>query len=154
MLESDSSGTVDAQAEKQGHEGSGVSTKSLVWSLIALVILVPGSMVFLNWLAGTASNENTTSELRTSPLLDTDSPPPKPRLDARQPLQLEKSRKEEAELLSRYEAAGAQSGIGKIPVEQAMEVLANRGLIKFNDLAGTPLAKPEPVESTAPADKP
>ena len=69
--------------------------------------------------------------------------PPSPRLQTREPLDLAKFRAEEAEILSTYGVVDRDNGIYRIPVEEAMRLILERGL----PVEGVP-----PAPSASPAE--
>ena len=72
--------------------------------------------------------------------------PPAPRLQLREPMDLAKFRAEEAEILSTYGVVDRDNGIYRIPIEEAMRLIVERGL----PVAG---AQPAPAASPAPPAK-
>jgi hypothetical protein len=65
-----------------------------------------------------------------------DQQPPAPRLQLREPLDLAKFRAEEALVLSTYGVVDRENGIYRIPIEEAMRLIVERGL----PVAGVPPA--------------
>jgi hypothetical protein len=66
--------------------------------------------------------------------------PPEPRLQIREPLDLAKFRAEEASILSTYGVVDRDTGIYRIPIEEAMRLTLERGL----PVAGAPPAAEPP----------
>lgn len=65
--------------------------------------------------------------------------PPAPRLQIQEPKDLAAFRKEEAEILSTYGVVDRDKGVFRIPIDEAMKLMLQRGLPAAGDPAASPL---------------
>ena len=68
--------------------------------------------------------------------------PPAPRLQQREPKDLAAFRHEEAEVLSTYGVVDKEKGVYRIPIDQAMKLMLERGLPVAGETAAVPAAAP------------
>jgi len=102
-----------------------------VWMVVAAVIIYAalfGLFRYFDWQAATADPAQ-------NPLLAGQKPPaspaarfPQPRLQANAAADLVKGRAQEEELLSTYGWVDRQAGIVHLPVDRAMQMIAQRGV--------------------------
>jgi hypothetical protein len=85
--------------------------------------------------------ERTRPEAEVSPLAPTRELPPNPRLQVYPRVDLQEMRTRENVLLHQYAWIDKDKGIVRIPIERAIELIAQRGLPK------TPAAPPKPTAS-------
>jgi len=108
------------------HEESDVSIKGIVRFLVILTIGVGIICIFLVWMfrflaakQGSFSREVVTQQRELPPL---------PRLQVTPVHDLESQRTREQELLGKYVWIDKPSGMVRIPIERAMDLVAERGL--------------------------
>jgi hypothetical protein len=75
---------------------------------------------------------------------------PAPRLQLREPLDLAAFRHEEAQTLATYGVVDKEKGVYRIPVEQAMKLLLERGLPSVSE-AAVPATETKPATAPPPA---
>ena len=127
MNESDQFNPRDA-----GHESSAISMRAVGWSGIGLVVLIGVSLVLMWQLLGlltgeraaTASGDIEAAARASQPARLPDSP----ELDADQSVALRELRERELAVLNEYKWLDRQAGIARIPIDRAMEIVAERGL--------------------------
>lgn len=113
------------EAKRQGYEPSDVSARGLLAvvavSVVAVVLIVAalwGLMVLFESLRETGPD---------SPLSRLDIVPPEPRLDARPAQTLVELKRREDDMLATYGWVDQEAGIARIPITDAMELLAEQG---------------------------
>lgn len=109
------------------HERRDADIRSLTLSLAGLVVLIVLSLLAMGWMfrhlaareegAGAAARVPTEREI-----------PPAPRLQVAPAADLENLRRAEAAVLNSYGWVDRKAGVVRIPIERAMEILAERGL--------------------------
>lgn len=113
-----------AEAKRQGYEPSDARVRTLLLVVAVSVVIVV--MV----VAGVRALIPLFESLRTqpsSPPVAGNSLPPEPRLDARPAQTLLEIERHEDEILGHYAWVDRDAGVARIPIEQAMELLAARG---------------------------
>jgi hypothetical protein len=122
-----------AHTEPAGHGGyerTDIRYSGPFWLGMAVLVLIVVGVV-LAWLTFAVLAERSARAEKALPALERDGArrePPQPRLLMSPRQELERSRKAEAALLDGYAWVDRQGGIVRIPVERAIEVLAERGL--------------------------
>ena len=126
---------------KGGYEKSDakVGPLALLAVGVGLLVLVSMTGVAVMWRV-MAYGTVYTGEMAGSPLAPLRPPPPSPRLQVIQGGDLKISREQEGALLHSYAWVDKEKGVVRIPVDRAMELLAERGL---------PQGKPEPVAAVS-----
>ncbi len=128
-----------------GHELSDLDPKKIGWFGVALTLLIIGALLasylLFNWFYASVSR----ARPQPSPLSFNREPTPEPRLSVKPGDDLQALRAEEDKILNSYEWVDRDHGIVRIPIDRAIEILAERGLPvrseKSNAAAG---AKPAP----------
>jgi len=115
-------------AQQTPHETKDVDVRSIFF--IALLLLLGGAFVcFGSWLLmRTLVARYHTTELARSPAPQTAAAFPAPRLEAQSAVSLEQLRAAEAARLNSYGWINRRAGIAHIPIDVAMELIAQRGL--------------------------
>jgi len=125
--------------EARGHEPTDVNPSVVALFTAGLLVL----LVLAAWLvSGITRSIETAIERRDvpqSPLLHAESPP-EPRLQADPAVALARWREEQEARRSSYEFADGTSDVVRIPVEEAIEILARRG---FPEPEGRPGSESE-----------
>ncbi len=112
-----------------GHERSDVSVRIMAFVVVGLTLLTLAGMGVSWWYLGAEEKEEAAAERPTSPLASTlPQEPPEPRLQVTPAADLATIRKREDALLNNYGWIDAKSGLVRIPIDRAIEVLAERGL--------------------------
>ena len=112
------------EAVRLGHEQENVHVARIVQvgAVLAFVVLI--AIVLMAWLIG-ALERNQPVERSATALPATVRQPPSPRLDPDQPKELRKLRAREESVLSSYEWIDKDRTAARIPIERAMEILAD-----------------------------
>ena len=130
----------------RGHEIRDSQPRIVIGFLVILFftttfILVAGLGLFSDFMRkDVAENQPPTPEL-----LVTDQTPPKPRLQADPTVDLNRFRQEEERLLNSYGWVDQAHGIVRIPIQQAMELIARQGLPPGQGQPRTTTASPLPA---------
>ena len=113
------------EAKRQGYEPSDISVRGLLAvvgiSVAAVVVIVAALWALM------ALFEYLRTPGPVSPLARFEVVPPEPRLDARPAQTLVELRRREDGMLTTYGWVDRDAGIARIPIEQAMEILAEQG---------------------------
>ncbi|HVO23505.1 MAG TPA: hypothetical protein VMW56_07735 [Candidatus Margulisiibacteriota bacterium] len=129
---------VDPHGTGGGHEERDVSFAPLVRGLMGLIALVIVSAVLMRVLFGYLAGHEAAISPRPNPLAQSfgRQVPPEPRLQP-DPLQdLQTMRAQEDALLNSYGWVDRKAGVVRIPVQRALELLAQRGLPARQPAAG------------------
>ena len=116
--------------EPQGHNGHETSDVSPLYvgifaaGLVLMIVLV---LPFLRWVFWRFEATAERSDPARNPLADEQTPPP-PRLQAEPETDLVRMRSEEHQKLSSYGWIDREKRVAHIPVERAIDILAQRGL--------------------------
>lgn len=117
----------DEAIERQ-HEQRDLGLGVLFLSLVALLLLVAAAVIGMFGFQGLVESRAAASDPPPSPLVETDVQPPQPRLESDPGEVLARLRLLERVQLERYAWIDRGQGIARVPVERAMEILAERGL--------------------------
>ncbi len=111
------------------HELSDVPVRIMAYVVVGLALLTLGGMGVSWWYLGAVEKEEQAAERPLPPLAATlPSQPPEPRLQVTPAADLATVHQREDALLNTYGWVDAKSGLVRIPVDRAIEVLAERGL--------------------------
>jgi hypothetical protein len=135
-----------------GHEQTTIQARVLVASAGLLVAVVIVCQVVLGlWLQGFKRKKEPANALYPGrPAIDVDQFP-QPRLQKTPPIDLMGMKREEGARISSYGWVDKKAGIARIPVDRAMEILAQNGLPKV--AAPPPTAGAPPQTTIPPARK-
>lgn len=128
-----------------GHEENRIRLSTTVWLTIASILIVAivqiGLWAGLKWAEATRKADTRTALF---PGRDAIKPEqfPEPRLEVRYDEEIDKVRAEESALVNHYGWADREKGVARIPVDRAIEILAQKGLPK--------VAAPEPTAGAPP----
>jgi hypothetical protein len=118
----------NAEHAGRGHEERDVQLRPLIVSGMGLAILA-GLSLFATWLLfDYFAARRARLEVTPSPVFEARQPPPEPRLEVSPQQDLRQMRAAETALLHSYGWVDRQAGIVRIPIERAIELLAERGL--------------------------
>jgi hypothetical protein len=118
----------DAEAAGRGHEGYDVRLRPLIICGVSLAALAGLSLLAMWLLFGYFAARQMRSQADLHPLLETPQLPPEPRLQVSPQLDARVILSHERAILSSYGWVDRQAGIVRIPIEQAIELLTERGL--------------------------
>ncbi len=142
--------TVQHSPNGAGHEQSEVSVRLIVISLAFLAvftflvcILVVGIFNYLHSEYHTAE-----AERLAQPVI-----PPEPRLEVYGPRQLLELHAHEDHVLNSYAWVDKDAGMVRIPIDRAIDLLAQKGLPSHNYLDDILAGRKAPVSKPAPASK-
>ncbi|MBI4537327.1 MAG: hypothetical protein HY712_05160 [candidate division NC10 bacterium] len=116
-----------APAPAAGHEQRDLSPRAIALFGIALAATVVVCLILAVWLFDYFAAREAKRDVPRSPLA-TAAPPGEPRLQVFAPRELQALRAREDEMLESYGWVDKGAGIVRIPIDQAMELLAKRGL--------------------------
>jgi hypothetical protein len=125
-----------AQAH-HGHETRDVDIRFIGLFSLGMVVLLAGSLVLMGWLFGVFAGKPL-GRGRSAPIVETRPYPPAPRLQASPTRDIQEMRRTENTKLQSYGWIDQTAGIARIPIDQAMELLATRGLPSWNEVSGLP----------------
>jgi hypothetical protein len=109
-------------------EKSDVDTRAIIRFGLALAIVLVATYLVLLGLFGYFSTREMRLGRGPARVQSTDQLPPEPRLELSPRANLEALRAAEKEVLENYDWVDKQKGIVRIPIERAMELVAQRGL--------------------------
>lgn len=110
------------------HEESSVQVKPVLIFALMLVIVSVATFMTVRFLLDYFNVNQTRTEAPLSPFADPQPLPPMPRLQVSSGQDLRELRAAEDKVLNGYRWVDKQAGIVGIPVNQAMEILAKKGL--------------------------
>lgn len=128
------------------HERSDANTRAITKFGIALVFTVIIAELFLWWLFDHLSSRAVRLNPPPSALIIQQAPkePPEPRLQGNPQLDMRKLRQAEDAVLNHYAWVDPDHGIVRIPVQRAIDLIAQRGLPVFKAQAKPETSKMEP----------
>ncbi len=133
-----------------GHEQSEVSVRLIVVSLgfLAIATFVIFLMVIgiFRYFYASYSTEEATK--RSQPVV-----PPQPRIEVAPYEQLQQLRVKEDHILNTYAYVDKQSGVVRVPIDRAIDMLATKGLPSHNYLDDILAGRKPPVAAAQPATK-
>jgi len=111
-----------------GHETTDANTRPIALLLVALATLVFLAMLLMAWLLDLFQLRPDQNLNVPAGLTDQEQVPPEPRLQAYPVVDLEKLRVREEQQLNSYEWIDEAAGVMRIPIERAMDIIAENGL--------------------------
>lgn len=119
----------ETNRQPQGHyESYTLNVRPLALSGVGLVVLVVASFLFMGWLFDYFSERQGQQDVPPVQLVEEQQPPPGPHLQVAPHADLLKLRVAEDAALQSYAWVNRDAGIVRIPIERALELLAERGL--------------------------
>jgi hypothetical protein len=118
----------NADPSRRGHEERDVQLRPLIISAMSLAILAGLSLLAMWLLFDYFAARRARLEVAPSPVFEARQLPPEPRLEVSPQQDLRQMRAAETAILHSYGWVDRQAGIVRIPVERAIELLAERGL--------------------------
>lgn len=112
------------------HEESDVNVSAIIRYGIGLLVIAAVLHVFLWWLQGTYSRQNQRAQTQVYPLAagQQDRLPPSPRFQENPQQELQDLRARQKALLEGYGWVDKQAGVARIPIEDAMKMVVERGV--------------------------
>ena len=131
------------------HEPTDADSRSITQFGIALTFLLIVSQLVLWWVFSSFSKKERNLSPPVPAIIRTQAPkePPEPRLQANPQADMRKMLQEEDEVLNHYGWVDPDRGIVRLPVERALDIVAQRGLPQFKATAETPATKAKPKTS-------
>jgi hypothetical protein len=118
----------DAGQASHGHEANTVRMLPIVLFGSILVVLTLVVLLLMRGMFSAYSTHLSQSQDQPSPLAATRQPPSEPRLQVSPAQDLRENQDAEEALLHRYGWVDRAAGVVHIPIQQAMELLLQRGL--------------------------
>ena len=118
----------DSEPAGRGHEERDVSLRPLIISGVCLVLLAGLSLLAMWLLFDYLAARRARLEVLPSPVFEARQLPPEPRLQISPQQDMRQMRAAEMAALHSYGWVDRQAGIVRIPIERAIELLAERGL--------------------------
>lgn len=122
-------------SERDSHESYEVFAGRLHW----IAVIIVGSLIAIIWLMYELAH----TWLAPLPRIEHLAPPARPRLQAYPSLELQTVLAQEREALHQYQWVDREHGIARIPIERAMEIMANA--------ASSPTASPTGTGNVGPS---
>ncbi len=113
---------------RRGHERRDLRPGALAAGLLALAVLTAAAAWAMVALLTVLQARHADRAAAPAPLIETDVLPPQPRLEPTPGEVLQRLRATEEALLHGYAWLDRDRGIARIPIERAMQILAERGL--------------------------
>jgi hypothetical protein len=112
------------------HEESDVNVSAIIRFGIGLLVIGVLAHVFLWWLQGTYSRQNQRAQTQVYPLAagQQDRLPPSPRFQDNPQQELQDLRAKQKALLEGYGWVSKDAGVARIPIEDAMKMVVERGV--------------------------
>ena len=118
----------DLKENQHGHETTDAEVRPIVVYMAGLALLVFLSMLAMAWLLDVLQYSEESARGVPKGLTDTAQIPPMPRLQAYPADDLQRLRASEEEQLGTYGWVDEATGIMRIPIDRAMDILAENGL--------------------------
>ena len=119
-----------AQRREVDHEESDVNVAAIIRYGIGLLVIGAFIHLFLWWLQGTYSRQSERAQTQVYPLAtgQQDRLPPFPRFQENPQQELSELRAKQKALLEGYQWINKETGAARIPIEDAMKIVVERGL--------------------------
>jgi hypothetical protein len=111
-----------------GHELSDAETRPLTIFIASLAVLLIVASAAMWGMFKYFASRQASGRTPDAPLADSRREPPAPRLDVRPEDRLKRYRATESEIANTYDWVDRGTGIVRIPVDRAIELVAERGL--------------------------
>lgn len=120
----------DADSAEVVHEESDVNVGAILRYGAGLVLIAAVVHLFLWWLLGVYAHQNERAQTQAYPMASSqqDRLPPAPRFQQNPQQELQELRTKQKALLEGYSWANKEAGIVRIPIEDAMRLVVERGL--------------------------
>jgi len=111
-----------------GHETTDADVKPILWFLIGLALLLTVAMVGMTFLFDFLQNHFQRAGVQVNSVIDVNQIPPDPRLQPDPHEELLEVRSREERILHSYGWIDKDSGVFRIPIDRAMEIIAKSDL--------------------------
>lgn len=111
-----------------GYETSDAEVKPVLGFLLGLAVLMIVVMGLMALLFNSLESHFNREQVASTPLLDTAQIPPGPRLQATPAKELTEVKEWETQMLESYEWIDQDTGVFRIPIERAIDIIAENGL--------------------------
>jgi hypothetical protein len=120
----------DAENPDVVHEESDVNVSAILKYGAALLLAAALAQVFLWWLMGVYGRRHERAQTQVYPMAagQQDRQPPEPRLQTDPQQDLRNLRTRQEDLLKGYGWVNKEAGVARIPIEDAMKIVVDRGL--------------------------
>ena len=122
---------------RHGHETRDVNILLIGLSGLSMVALLVGSLALIGWLFGVFAG-TPVGHGRLAPRAEMRSRPPAPRLQTSPTRDMQEMLHAENARLQSYGWIDHASGIARIPIDRAIELLATQGLPSWNEVSALP----------------
>jgi hypothetical protein len=112
---------------RDGHELSDLNPRAIAIFGVALAATVIACIILAVWIFNYLAAREAKQDVPPSPLAKVEAPA-EPRLQVFGPKDLAETRAAEEKILNSYDWVNKQAGTVRIPIERAMQLLAERGL--------------------------
>jgi hypothetical protein len=120
-----------------GHETRDVNIRLIGLFGLSMVLLLAGSLALMGWLFGIFAG-TPVGRSQSAPGAETRSRPSAPRLQTSPTRDMQEMLRAENARLQSYGWVDHASGIARIPIARAMELLAMQGLPSWNEVSAPP----------------
>lgn len=107
-----------------GHETTDINARGVAWSAVALMIMIAVLFFALRGLYGVFTDRRPSNAIAPQ----NGAPSPEPRLQVDEVRDLGRLHEHEDSILNSYGWVDQKAGIVRIPIERAMDIVAQRGL--------------------------
>lgn len=118
----------EATPKELGYETEDVRASGLVWAAVVLAVIVIVSVAAMTVMFGVLYESREEAVNRMGPMVDLDQRPEGPVLEVDPPRELIEMRIQNAIDTDSYGWVKKESGVVRIPVEQAMKLVVERGI--------------------------
>ena len=139
---------ISASGDAPGHELSDIQPKNIAMFGAALAAIIAAVAVAAYGLFSFFNTSITTTRPAPSPLSYSREPTAAPRLSLRPGDELSAMRAEENKILASYDWVDRDHGVVRIPIERAIEILADRGLPVRTEKSDKAAAEKKPPRRT------
>jgi hypothetical protein len=131
-----------------------VNARRLAWFGLGLLGLLAGSLLLVGWLFDALDVTPEGQGLRTAPVAEGPPRPPAPRLQAAPVQDMQDIRQAENARLQSYGWVDRPAGIARIPIDRALDLVAEQGLPTWPAEPRQPAPGPTPeAGQAAPEDR-
>jgi hypothetical protein len=118
-------------SESGGHEPIAIGTRAIVYGLATVMIAVAVGLLLMAGLKAFFTDSLVEEPAVASAIVPIVPPPGVPDLDADQPGDLRQLRQRERDMLTEYVWIDRNAGLARIPIQRAMEILAQAPATQF-----------------------
>lgn len=113
-----------------GHEHREANIKLIVYSTLGLIVVVVIVLYFVVGLFNVFNAQRLAEERKAAPVTRPNALPPEPRLQDRPWEEIQGMRVHENQVLKTYGWSDAKANVAHIPIDKAMDLVIERGLLK------------------------